>query len=134
MEQILSEEYGIEKEKIELSKQSKLMHKMANINKGKVIEQDNDEQNEEESPEAQIETKEQHIADKKYKIKISVDDLKNMPCILITSKEQQKSEREFYQQVLGFGGNFIYAQTLDEGQLMVAGNRGFMPVERIGTF
>ena len=24
--------------------------------------------------------------------------------------------------------------TLDEGQLMVAGNRGFMPVERIGTF
>lgn len=76
--QTLSEEYGIEKEKIELSKQSKLMHKMANINKGKVIEQDNDEQNEEESPEAQIKTKEQHIADKKYKIKISVDDLKNM--------------------------------------------------------
>ena len=50
---------------------------------------------------------------------VNVDDLKNMPCILITSKEQQKSEREFYQQVLGFGGNFIYAQTLDEGQLMV---------------
>lgn len=76
--QTLSEEYGIEKEKIELSKQSKLMHKMANINKSKVKEQDNDEQNEEKSPEAQIKTKEQHIADKKYKIKISVDDLKNM--------------------------------------------------------
>ena len=30
---------------------------MANINKGKVIEQENDEQNEEESPEAQIKTK-----------------------------------------------------------------------------
>ena len=70
----------------------------------------------------------------KSKRSVTVDDLKNMPCILITSKEQQKSEREFYQQVLGFGGNFIYAQTLDEGQLMVAGNRGFMPVERIGTF
>lgn len=70
----------------------------------------------------------------KQKESVNVDDLKNMPCILITSKEQQKSEREFYQQVLGFGGNFIYAQTLDEGQLMVAGNRGFMPVERIGTF
>ena len=67
--QTLSEEYGIEKEKIELSKQSKLMHKMANINKGKVIEQDNDEQNEEESPEAQIKTKEQHIADKKVQNK-----------------------------------------------------------------
>ena len=69
-----------------------------------------------------------------FNASVTVDDLKNMPCILITSKEQQKSEREFYQQVLGFGGNFIYAQTLDEGQLMVAGNRGFMPVERIGTF
>ena len=72
--------------------------------------------------------------DLSQKERVTVDDLKNMPCILITSKEQQKSEREFYQQVLGFGGNFIYAQTLDEGQLMVAGNRGFMPVERIGTF
>lgn len=65
---------------------------------------------------------------------VTIADLKGLPCILITSKEQQRSEREFYQQVLGFGGNFIYAQTLDEGQLMVAGNRGFMPVERIGEF
>ncbi len=65
---------------------------------------------------------------------VTVEDLKNIPCILITSREQQSTEREFYQKVFGFGGNFLYAQTLDEGQLMVAGNRGFMPVERIGAF
>lgn len=65
---------------------------------------------------------------------VTIADLKGMPCILITSKEQQKAEREFYQQVLGFGENFLYAQSLDEGQLMVAGNRGFMPVDRIGEF
>lgn len=65
---------------------------------------------------------------------VTITDLKGIPCILITSKEQQKAEREFYQQILGFSGNFLYVESLDEGQLMVAGNRGFMPVERIGTF
>lgn len=65
---------------------------------------------------------------------VTIADLKGMSCILITSKEQQKAESEFYQQILGFGGNFLYVESLDEGQLMVAGNRGFMPIERIGTF
>lgn len=32
---------------------------------------------------------------------------------------------------MGFGGEFIFAENLDEGRLFVAGNKGFMPVEDI---
>lgn len=64
---------------------------------------------------------------------VTIQDLKSLSCILITSKEQQRAEREYYQQTLGFGGSFLYADNLEEGRLMVTGNRGFMPIENVGT-
>lgn len=63
--------------------------------------------------------------------KVTMDDLKRMPCILISSKEQQENEKDFYQNILGFGGNFLFVGNLEEGRLMVAGNKGFMPVEAV---
>ena len=63
--------------------------------------------------------------------KITINDLKNMPCILVSSKEQEQNEKEYYQNILGFGGNFLFVDNLEEGRLMVAGNKGFMPVERV---
>lgn len=59
----------------------------------------------------------------------TLDDLKYIPCILISSDEEKESEISFYRDALGFGGSFIFAETLDEGRLLVAGNQGFMPVE-----
>ena len=47
----------------------------------------------------------------------------------ISSDEEKESEISFYRDALGFGGSFIFAETLDEGRLLVAGNQGFMPVE-----
>ena len=32
-----------------------------------------------------------------------------------------------------FGGRFLFAENLEEGRLMVAGNRGFLPIESVGT-
>lgn len=64
---------------------------------------------------------------------VSVDDLRRIPCILISSDDQQDVEREYYQNALGFGGNFLFARDLEEGRLMVAGNQGFLPVEGVGT-
>ena len=63
--------------------------------------------------------------------KIDISDIKNIPCILISSKEQLESDKEYYQRVMGFGGEFIFAENLEEGRLFVAGNKGFMPVEDI---
>ena len=65
--------------------------------------------------------------------RITLEDLKRTPCILISSKEQQNIEQEYYQNTLGFSDNFLFAESLEEGRLMVVGNRGFMPVEGLGT-
>ena len=56
-----------------------------------------------------------------------------MPCTLISSREQQNTEQDYFQNTLGFGGKFLFAENLEEGRLMVAGNRGFLPIESAGT-
>lgn len=61
---------------------------------------------------------------------LKMEDLKRIPCILIASKEQQVNEQDYYQNTLGFQGSFLFAENLEEGRILVAGNKGFMPVER----
>lgn len=60
---------------------------------------------------------------------VTTQDLKNVPCILVSSKEQQENEQEYYQGVVGFQGEFLYAENLEEARLLVIGGQGFMPVE-----
>lgn len=64
---------------------------------------------------------------------MELDELKRTPCILISSREQQESEEDYYRNTLGFGSRFLFAESLEEGRLMVAGNRGFLPVDDVGT-
>jgi len=65
--------------------------------------------------------------------KVTTEDLKRAPCILISPKEQQNTEQEFYQNIIGLGGNFLFASNPEEARLMVVGNRGFLPVDGVGT-
>lgn len=60
---------------------------------------------------------------------VSAEDLKNTPCILIASKSQQKTEQEYYKDIFGFQGDFLFAENMDEARLMVVQNNGFMPVD-----
>lgn len=60
---------------------------------------------------------------------VTAQELKNIPCILVSSKEQRKIEQEYYQTVIGFQGEFLYAENLEEARLLVISGRGFMPVE-----
>lgn len=64
---------------------------------------------------------------------VRIEDLKRTPCILISSREQRNAEQEYYQNTLGFGGSYLFAENLEEGRLLVLGNRGFLPVESVGT-
>ena len=64
---------------------------------------------------------------------LTIEDLKRIPCILVSSKEQRFNEQDFYQNTLNFGDNFLFAESLEEARLMVAGNQGFLPIEEIGT-
>lgn len=52
---------------------------------------------------------------------------------VISSREQQNAEQDYFRNTLGFGGKFLFAENLEEGRLMVAGNRGFLPIESVGT-
>lgn len=60
---------------------------------------------------------------------IEVADLKNTPCILVASPEQQENERSYYRDVVGFRGEFLFAATLQEARVMVVANRGVLPME-----
>lgn len=60
---------------------------------------------------------------------IMVSQLGDTPCILIASPEQRTTERDYYRNVLNFPCPFLFAASLEEAHLMVAGNRGFLPLE-----
>ena len=63
---------------------------------------------------------------------ISPPELKNIPCILVASETQRETEQEYYRDVVGFPGAFLYAENLEEARLMVIGRKGFLPVEGTG--
>ncbi len=64
--------------------------------------------------------------------RVSPAELKNTPCILIASESQREAEREYYRGVIGFPGDFLYAESPEEARLMVIGRRGFLPAEGPG--
>ena len=63
---------------------------------------------------------------------VNVEELKNTPCILIATKEQQDEEQRFYHDIIGFQGEFLFAESLHEARMMVVTGRGIMPVEGTG--
>lgn len=64
---------------------------------------------------------------------VTTEELKNIPCILVASKEQQEIEQTYYQTVIGLQGDFLYATNLEEAHLMVISRQGFAPVEGNGN-
>lgn len=52
--------------------------------------------------------------------------LNDLPIILVASKEQQEAERDYYQNALGLGNMYIFAENNEEARLLVASNRGVM--------
>lgn len=60
---------------------------------------------------------------------VNVDDLHKIPCILVSSKEQQKNEQRYYREIYGINSDFLFAESLDEARIMVIGAKGFLPIE-----
>lgn len=63
--------------------------------------------------------------------RIEPDALKNIPCILVAGKNQQVNEETYYRDIVGFKGNFIFAETLPDARIMVVSQKGFLPIEGI---
>lgn len=55
---------------------------------------------------------------------VTVEELKNTPCILIASPPQQDEEAAYYHEVIGFAEPFLFAESLDAARLLAAGGRG----------
>ena len=64
---------------------------------------------------------------------IEIADLKNTPCILIASAEQQENERSYYRDEVGFRGEFLFAENMQEAHVLVVANKGVMPIELSGS-
>ncbi len=60
---------------------------------------------------------------------VNITDLKNISCILVASQNQQDNEVTYYRDVIGFTGEFLFAENIEEARLMVIGGKGFMPID-----
>lgn len=60
---------------------------------------------------------------------IEISDLKNTPCVLIASPGQEEIERQFYRDVIGFTGEFLFAGDLEKARLMLLSGKGVMPID-----
>ncbi len=61
--------------------------------------------------------------------KVTVQELKHMSCILVSSKAEQETEAEYYHDVVGFQGEMLFADTMEEARILVISGQGFMPSE-----
>lgn len=60
---------------------------------------------------------------------VTAAEIGDLPCIVVAEKGEQRAEREYYENTLGIGKQFIFAASLDEARLMTMSGRGFMLVE-----
>lgn len=60
---------------------------------------------------------------------IEIDDLKNIPLILVSSAAQRDIERDFYCGYIGFKSDIIFCETSDDAKMLLIQGKGFMPVE-----
>ncbi|MBU5478255.1 LysR family transcriptional regulator [Eubacterium sp. MSJ-13] len=63
---------------------------------------------------------------------LEIDDLKNTPCILVINQTGQKEEQDYYENIIGLQGDFLFADTMQEARLKIITGQGYMPVDVIG--
>lgn len=60
---------------------------------------------------------------------VTPQELGGATCIAIAEGEQKAVEEAYYRDVLGFKGPISFAKTLEQARMMVAGNKGYLPLE-----
>ena len=62
---------------------------------------------------------------------VTTKELEAYPCILIATKGREDTERDFYENTLGIGKQFLFCESLDEARLMAMSGRGYLLVESV---
>ena len=63
---------------------------------------------------------------------VEIADLKNIPLILLSSEEQQETERNFYNNDLSFRSEIHFCEYVDDAHMLVIQGKGYMPIEGSG--
>lgn len=58
--------------------------------------------------------------------KITVEDLKNTPLVLVTPREQGEVEADFFREQFGVQGEIVTAENFEQANLIVSANRGYL--------
>lgn len=61
--------------------------------------------------------------------KVTVRELKNIPCILVSSEAERENEAEYYHTIVGLQGEKLFAENMEEARTLVISGKGFMPSE-----
>lgn len=64
---------------------------------------------------------------------VAVEDLKDFPCIMISTAEQKDTERAYYREIVGLKGEFLSVESLEEGRLLAVSGKGFLLLEGAGS-
>lgn len=63
---------------------------------------------------------------------IELSELKNTPCILVINPAGQQEEQNYYEDIIGIKGDFLFADSIQEARLKIITGQGYMPVDVIG--
>lgn len=63
---------------------------------------------------------------------ININELKNIPCILVVNAQSNDEEREYYEKIIGLKCDYIFSENYQDARLKIATGQGFMPIDIIG--
>lgn len=61
--------------------------------------------------------------------RITVEELNESACILVTSAGQEETDKEFYRDILGFSGQYVISYSLEEARMLMLAGKGYLPIE-----
>lgn len=65
--------------------------------------------------------------------RIEIEDLKNTPCIIVSNKNSQAEEQNYYEKIVGLKGEYLFVNSVQEARLKIVTGQGYMPVDVIGS-
>ncbi len=64
--------------------------------------------------------------------KIEINDLKDIPCILVSGGDTSEEEKQYYKKIVGIKSEIIFVKSIQEGRLKIISAQGYMPIDVLG--